>query len=98
MLCQPCDGHRLPVWLGRAISIVELTAGVTYGTFVVEWWTPLKAAEGSGRELGEDKEGIWIRVSRLGCDRLAWEDSRLPSLRTESQVESSGKCYPLTTN
>ena len=41
MLCWPCDGHRLPVWLGRAISTVELTAGTNYGTFVVEWWTPM---------------------------------------------------------
>ena len=29
------------MWLGRAISTVELTAGATYGTFVVEWWTPM---------------------------------------------------------
>ena len=41
VLCRPCDGHRLPVWLGRAISTVELIAGATYGTFVVEWWTPM---------------------------------------------------------
>ena len=41
VLCRPCDGHRLPVWLGCAISTVELTAGATYGTFVVEWWTPM---------------------------------------------------------
>ena len=30
-----------PVWLGRAISTVELTDGASYGTFVVEWWTPM---------------------------------------------------------
>ena len=41
VLCRPYDGHRLPVWLGRAISIVELSAGSNYGTFVVEWWTPM---------------------------------------------------------
>ena len=41
MLCRPCDGHRLPVWLGRVISTIELTAGTNYGTFVVEWWTPM---------------------------------------------------------
>ena len=41
MLCRSCDGHRLPVWLGRAISTVELSAGSNYGTFVVEWWTPI---------------------------------------------------------
>ena len=58
----------------------------------------LKLWKGSGREPGEDKEGIWIRVERPGCDRTTWEDSGLPSLRTESQVVSSGKCYPLTTN
>ena len=58
----------------------------------------LKLWKGSGREPKEDKEGIWIRVERLGCNRMAWEDSRLPSLWTESQVDSSGKCYPLTTN
>ena len=58
----------------------------------------LKLWKGSGREPGEDKEGIWIRVECPGCDRTTWEDSGLPSLRTESQVDSSGKCYPLTTN
>ena len=41
MLCRPYDGHCLPVWLGRAISTVELLAGSNYGTFVVEWWTPM---------------------------------------------------------
>ena len=41
VLCQPCDRHRLPVWFGRAISTVELCAGSNYGTFVVEWWTPM---------------------------------------------------------
>ena len=58
----------------------------------------LKLWKGSGREPGEDKEGTWIRVECPGCDRLVWEDSGLPSLQMESQVESSGKCYPLTTN
>ena len=54
--------------------------------------------KGSGRESGEDKEGIWIRVERPSCNRTVWEDSGLPSLRTDSQVDSSGKCYALTTN
>ena len=41
VLCSPCDGHRLPVWLGRASSTVDLSPGSNYGTFVVEWWTPM---------------------------------------------------------
>ena len=41
VLCRPCDRHRLPVWLGCAILTVELTARTNYGTFVVEWWTPM---------------------------------------------------------
>ena len=41
MLCRLCDGHRLPMWLGHAISTVELIAGATYRTFVVEWWIPM---------------------------------------------------------
>ena len=57
-----------------------------------------KLWKGSGQEPGEDKEGIWVRVQRLNCDQTAWEDSGLPSLRTESQVELSGKYYLLTTN
>ena len=36
VLCRPCNGHRLPMWLGRAILIVELSACSNYGTFVVE--------------------------------------------------------------
>ena len=41
VLCQPCNGHRLPMWLGRTIWTVELSVGSNYGTFVVEWWTPM---------------------------------------------------------
>ena len=46
--------------------------------------------KGSSREPGEDKEGFWIWVERLDCNRTAWEDSDLPSLRTKSQVDSGG--------
>ena len=41
VLCRPCDGHRLPVWLGCASSTIDLSPGSNYGTFVVEWWTPM---------------------------------------------------------
>ena len=41
VLCHPCDEHRLPVWLGHASSIVDLSPGSNYRTFVVEWWTPM---------------------------------------------------------
>ena len=58
----------------------------------------LKLWKGSGRKPGEDKEGIRIRMERPNYNRTAWEDSGLPSLRTESQVDPSGKYYPLTTN
>ena len=58
----------------------------------------LKLWKGSGQEPGEDKEGIRIRIECPDCDRTAWEDSGLPSLRTESQVDPSGKYYLLTTN
>ena len=39
VLCRPCDGHRLPVWLSCASSTIDLSLGSNYGTFVVEWWT-----------------------------------------------------------
>ena len=39
VLWGPCDGHCLPLWLGRTISTVELSIGSNYVTFVVEWWT-----------------------------------------------------------
>ena len=58
----------------------------------------LKLWKGSDREPREDKEGIWIRVELPDCNRTTWEDFKLLSLRTESQVDSSGKYYPLTTN
>ena len=45
VLCRPCDGHRLPVWLGRPSSTVDLSPGSNYGTFVVEWWTPMYSKE-----------------------------------------------------
>ena len=54
--------------------------------------------KGSGREPGEDKEGFWIRVERPNCDRMAWEDSGLPSLGAESQVDSGGKYHSTITN
>ena len=54
--------------------------------------------KGSGREPGEDKEGFWIRVERLDCDRKAWKDSGLPSLRAESQVDSDRKYHSAITN
>ena len=41
VLCRPRDRHCFLVWLGCAISAVELSAGSNYGTFVVEWWTPM---------------------------------------------------------
>ena len=41
VLCYLYDGHCLPVWLGRALSTVDLSSGSNYGTFVVEWWTPM---------------------------------------------------------
>ena len=49
--------------------------------------------KGSDQEPEEDKEGFWIQVERPNCDRKAWEDSGLPSLRAESQV-NSGRKYP----
>ena len=58
----------------------------------------LKLWKGSGREPGEDKEGIRIRVERPDCDQRAWEDSGLPSLRTESQVDFGGRYYSTITN
>ena len=54
--------------------------------------------KGSGREPGEDKEGFWIRVECPDCNQTAWEDSSLPSLRTESQVDSGGKYHSAITN
>ena len=54
--------------------------------------------KGSSREPGEDKEGFWIRVERPGHDRTAWEDSSLPSLQAESQVDSNGKYHSAITN
>ena len=54
--------------------------------------------KGSGRESGEDKEGFWIRVERLNCDQTTWEDSGLPSLRAESQVDSGGRYHSAITN
>ena len=36
VLCRPCVGHCLLVWLGRASLTVDLSPGSNYGTFVVE--------------------------------------------------------------
>ena len=53
MLCRPCDAHHLPLWLGRASSTIDLSSGSNYGTFVVEWWTPMC----SKKELGSARLG-----------------------------------------
>ena len=71
---------------------------VEFGVPNLDHRCALKLWKGSGQEPGEDKEGIRIRVECLDCNRTAWEDSGLPSLRIESQVDSSGRYYPLTTN
>ena len=80
------------------ISHIEFLGEVELGVPKLGHRCALKLRKGSGRELGEDKEEIWIQVERLDCNWTAWEDSGLPSLRTESQVDSSGKYSPLTTN
>ena len=41
MLCWLCDGHCLPMWLGCALSIVNLMIDCNYRTFLVEWWIPM---------------------------------------------------------
>ena len=71
---------------------------VEFGVPKLGHYCALKLWKGSGQEPGEDKEGIRIQVKRPDCDRTAWKDSGLPSLRIESQVDSSGKYYPLTTD
>ena len=58
----------------------------------------LNLRKGSGRELGEDKEGFWIWVERPNCDQKTWEDAGLPSLRAESQVNSGRKYHSAITN
>ena len=98
-------GYSIGLWRRSGIqgSRFEVSCFVFLGE--VELGVPklghrcaLKLWKGSGRELREDKEGIRIRVERPDCNRTAWKDSVLPSLRTESQVDSSRKYYPLTTN
>ena len=37
-------------------------------------------------------------MERLNCGRMAWEVFGLPSLRTESQVDSDRKYYSAITN
>ena len=104
IFCE-CSGCLVGLWVRSGIqrSRSEVSHFVFLGR--VELGVPrlghhcaLKLWKGSDREPGEDKEGIRIRVECPGCNRTAWEDSGLLSLRTESQVDSSGKCYPLTTN
>ena len=41
VLCCFYDGYRFLVWLGLPSSTVDLSPGSNYGTFVVEWWTPM---------------------------------------------------------
>ena len=36
VLCRPCDGYRLHMWLGRVLLTVDLFPNSNYGTFVVE--------------------------------------------------------------
>ena len=80
------------------ISHIAFLGEVELGVPKLGHHCALKLWKGSGREPREDKEGIQIRVERPNCDRTAWEDSGLPSLWTESQVEPSEKYYSLTTN
>ena len=53
--------------------------------------------KGFSQEPGDDKEGFWIQLERLDCNRMAWKDSRLPSLWAKSQVDSGGMYYSAIT-
>ena len=80
------------------ISHVVFLGEVVWGVQKLGQRCALNLWKGSGREHGEDKEGSWIRSERPDCDQTAWEDSGLPSLWTESQVDSDGKYYSAITN
>ena len=41
VLCCPCDGHCLSMCPCHALSIVDLSPGSNYETFIVESWTPM---------------------------------------------------------
>ena len=71
------------------VSCFVFLGRVELGVPKLGHYCALNLWKGSGREPREDKEGIWIRVERPGCDWTAWEDSGLRSLWTESQVDSS---------
>ena len=49
VLCRPSFKYHLPVWLGRALTCVNLQEGRNYGTFTMEWWTPMKSSKKEGK-------------------------------------------------
>ena len=50
--CQPADGDHLPIWMGRCLTcVVQNMESVDYGTFWVEWWTPIPAKKESKANL-----------------------------------------------
>lgn len=59
VLVRPSDGHKLPIWLGRALSTVQLDRNASdFGSFLVEWWTPMKAKKDTTALL---KRECWTR-------------------------------------
>ena len=58
VLCRLCDRHCLLLRLGRALSTVDLSFGSNYGTFVVEWWTPMCSKKEAKSLIARD---CWIR-------------------------------------
>ena len=89
-----CESSGCSVGLWGRFGIQGSRSEVSHFVFLgkVELGVPklghrcaIKLWKGSGREPGEDNEGIRIRVECPNCDRTEWEDSGLPSLRTESR-------------
>lgn len=88
VLCRPSHKHHLPVWLGRALTCVDLEAGPNYGTFTVEWWTPMKGSKKEGKKVVARE--CWTRrwspeltlPQRISCTCVLYSH-RVPSHRAK---------------
>ena len=59
ILCHPNHKHHLLVWLGRALTCVDLHESPNYGTFTMEWRTPMKGSKKEGKRAAARE--CWTR-------------------------------------
>jgi hypothetical protein len=93
VLCCPSHKHHLPVWLDQALTCVDLCEGPNYGTFTMEWWTPMKGSKKEGKRA--IARHYWTRrwspeltlPERISCTSVLYSH-RVPTHRAKGPLKT----------